>query len=94
MATTNNCHPSEELAENLPPLGPAGVASSLLVEKLPVDLATTRVDVDLGELLPGGTLPEPASKVEGKDDKERKVRLEEAFGAIAVDGSINGSVEL
>lgn len=94
IATTLNGHRLEELASNLPPLGPAGVASPLLVEKLPINLATTRVDIDFGKFLPGRPLPDPASNVECKDHEEGEVRLEEAFGTVTVNSSVHSGVEL
>jgi len=84
----------EELAKHLPPGRPACVTGSLLVEDLPVDLAAARVDIDLGQLLPGGTLPCPADDVERNDHEEGEVRLEETLGTSTGNSGMDGGVKL
>jgi hypothetical protein len=90
---------SEELAKHPPPNRPAGVTSPLLVKNLPVDLAATRVDVDVRQLLPGGTLPYPANDVEKENNEQGQVGLEETLGALGsvvttVDSGVDSGVEL
>jgi hypothetical protein len=103
LICTQHLHPArqarlnarlEELAKHLPPGGPARVTGPLLVEELPINLAATRVDINFGQLLPGGTLPCPADDVERNHHEKGEVRLEETLGTGAVDSGIDGGVEL
>lgn len=87
-------HRSEELAEELSPPRPAGVTGPLLVNSLPVNLTTTRVNVDLSKRLPDRALPQPTAGVEQADDEESEVRLEERLSRVVCDGAVDGDVEL
>lgn len=49
------------------------VHSSQLVEVVPVDLATARIDVDVCKLVPAFTLPDPSNNVEYNDDEDCEV---------------------
>lgn len=61
----------------------------------PVDLATTRVDVDLAGAEPALSLPEEATDPEEHDDGEGEVGLEETFGVVdTAAGWADGHVEL
>lgn len=55
---------------------------TLGVDVLPVDLATTRVDIDLVGAEPSLALPEITTGPEEEDNRKRKVCLEEALGIV------------
>lgn len=85
---------SEELASDLSPCRPAGILSPLLVDNLPIDLAATRVNVDFGKTLPGGTLPDPTTDVEEGNDEDGQVGLEEGLGASLLDRAGDSNIKL
>lgn len=78
----------DELVQHAPPRRPAGLASALLVDHVPVELAAAGVDVNVREPLPGGALPDPADEVEEQHDEEGEVGLEEALSRKGCDGSV------
>jgi len=55
---------------------------AVLVDLVPRQLTTARVDVDLVNLQPAGTLPEEATDPEENNDWESKVRFEEALNRV------------
>jgi hypothetical protein len=72
---------------------------ALAVDQIPVELATARVDVHLGDCEPALALPEVAGHPKGGDDEEGEVRLEEIVGGTSLDTGReaerrDGSVEL
>jgi hypothetical protein len=85
-------HRLKQMAQELAPLGVGLVHSSCLVEVLPVDLATARVDIDIGKLVPALTFPQPANNVEDNDNEDGKVRSEESLGVHWSDGHVELSL--
>lgn len=68
---------------------------TVLVNLVPGQLTTTRVDVDLVNLEPAVALPEVATGPEEKNDWECKVRLEEPLdGVVSSSDGADGYVEL
>ena len=76
------------MVEELPPRRPSGTALLDLLIRLPVELATAGVDIDLAQLPPCLTLPDIAADVEEDDDEEREVGVEEVVDCHWVDGSV------
>lgn len=65
------------------------------VDPVPVELAASRVDVDVARAQPPFTLPGEADEPEEDDDGEGEVRLEEARGVVvAAPRWADGDVEL
>lgn len=65
------------------------------VDPVPVELAASRVDVDVARAQPPFALPGEADEPEEDDDGEGEVRLEEARGVVvAASWWADGDVEL
>lgn len=97
--TKPNDHEEEEcLKQEIPnALNKRGIPSLLQhgVVRLPVDLTTTRVDVDLAELEPALAFPEVTTGPEEKHDRHGEVGFEEALGVVdAAAERPDSSVEL
>ncbi len=58
-------------AEYTPPAGHGGMFGTLSVDVLPVDLATTTVDIDLVGAEPSLALPEVTAGPEEEDNRKR-----------------------
>lgn len=76
----------EQVAYEAPPRRCGVHERPVLLVRLPVELATARVNVDLVKLDPAGTragvlapLPEVADDVEEDDDEQGQVVVEEGF---------------
>lgn len=68
---------------------------AVLVDGVPVELATVEVDVDVARAQPGLALPGETDEPEEHDDGEGEVRLEKARGVVvAALGRADGDVEL
>jgi hypothetical protein len=76
------------MAQELAPLRPRLVHSSLLVKVLPINLASTGINVNVSKLDPAFALPEPASNVKHDDDEGCEIRLEESLGLHWSDGGV------
>lgn len=72
-----------------------GQLGAVGVDPVPVELAASRVDVDVARAQPPFALPGEADEPEEDDDGEGEVRLEEARGVVvAASWWADGDVEL
>lgn len=71
MRNTKDIRLLEGDAEHTPPEGQSGIFGTLSVDVLPVDLATTTVDVDLVGAEPTLALPEITAGPEEEDNRKR-----------------------
>ena len=81
------------------PRGPGGNLGTLPVDKVPVKLTATSVNIHLSGTEPSFTLPEVTGNPEGGNDEDGEVGLEEILGGtdLLASREINGrdgSVEL
>lgn len=68
---------------------------TVLINLVPGQLTTTRVDINLVNLEPAGALPEKATGPEEKNDRESKVRLEEPLdGVVSSSDGADGDIKL
>jgi len=81
------------------PRGPGGNLGTLPVDKVPVKLTATSVNIHLSGTEPSFTLPEVTGNPEGGNDEDGEVGLEEILGGTdllasrEIDGG-DGRVEL
>lgn len=78
-ANNSKDDPLPQLADDLPPHRPASIETTLLVDILPVNLPSSRVDIDLVDFEKPFTLPNVTRNPEDHDNRDSEHDVEESL---------------